>query len=308
MPLRSISKRTAALAICAGFLAIPACGGDSTPSPSEPQTQRATVTGTLSLPASAAGKQFGVLIDTDIDADNGYVAIYEGTCGSGTSVSYTLQNVAAGQYYIYAAVGAASDLDDGPVGGDFLGIYGTNSAFPSQPNAVVPSTGTATFNISMVRWLEGDWEYSFSNLSATAGGVTLVCSGPSGTLSIEHEELREFSGDYWIQSLLCSGGGQTTQDGPFQGDIVSGSAGGTSIAFDFDDSNWRHTGSINAGQMNGQLAVRLDVNGTPVTMLGNWTATSEGASGIVASRSMTTQPAASILGSLKRMGKKLSRR
>ncbi len=121
------------------------CGSDSPNGPSG-----ATVEGRLTLPTEANGKEYWVLIDNDINGDNGYLRAVSGNCGSGTSVNYSFSDVPAGTYYVYAGVRIVSSSDSAPENGDYVGIYGgTLSNAPSQPNAVVPSSGTVTFNITL---------------------------------------------------------------------------------------------------------------------------------------------------------------
>ena len=111
----------------------------------------ATVSGTLTLPVDASGSTWAVLFDDDLNGDNGSSLMETGVCGSGTSISYTVAEVPAGKYYLYAIVYAAGQFGNPPGPGDFLGVYGgdfTNNP-PVQPNAVVPSTGKVTFNLNL---------------------------------------------------------------------------------------------------------------------------------------------------------------
>lgn len=110
-----------------------------------------TVNGTLNLPAEANSAVWYLLVDNDINGDNGSVSMGTGTCGSGTTVSYNIENVPTGVYYIYAVVFVASDGRQGPQTGDYLGIYGSDFSnnIPGNPNANV-STGTNTFDIDLV--------------------------------------------------------------------------------------------------------------------------------------------------------------
>ncbi len=66
----------------------------------------------------------GVAIDDDLNGDNGFVRADSGTSGSGTTVNYTIKDVSAGTYYIYAVVFVTSGGRKGPQSGDYLGIYG----------------------------------------------------------------------------------------------------------------------------------------------------------------------------------------
>ncbi|MFC2088296.1 LamG domain-containing protein [Calditrichota bacterium] len=115
------------------------------------ESKSGTAQGTLSLPFEAAGKMWGVLIDTDLDGDNGYTKLVTGTCGSGTNIPYSISGVPTGTYFIYAVVFVVSDGSQGPQAGDLYGIYGGEfpNNMPTNPNAKI-STGTQTFDIDLV--------------------------------------------------------------------------------------------------------------------------------------------------------------
>ncbi len=134
-----------AFALLAGF-AMTACDSSST----DGGGGSATVVGTLTLPAAAAGRPYAVLVDNDTNGDNGSVREVSGTCGSGTEQAYAITNVPAGTYYVYAAVGVVSNLTQGPQTGDYYGFYGTGGSVPGSPNATVPSSGTETLDITLV--------------------------------------------------------------------------------------------------------------------------------------------------------------
>ncbi|MCB0589527.1 MAG: hypothetical protein KDD06_29855 [Phaeodactylibacter sp.] len=136
--------------LLAGFfwLFLADCSKDN----SEPVVEEpATVSGTLSLPAEAGGSTWAVIFDDDLDGDNGTKLIESGACGPGASVSYSVENVPAGKYYLYAIVYVANEFGNPPGPGDYIGVYGGDffDNPPNQPNAVVPSTGKVTFNISL---------------------------------------------------------------------------------------------------------------------------------------------------------------
>ncbi|MGD8306739.1 MAG: hypothetical protein PVF17_08810 [Ignavibacteria bacterium] len=125
-------------------------GCSSNENPADGGIGSTTVTGTLTLPAVANGKTFAVIIDNDSDGDNGFLYSVTGTCSSGTTLNYSINNVAEGNYYIYAVVFVVGDTTQGPQTGDYLGIYGgTISNPPTSRNASVPSSGTVTFNITL---------------------------------------------------------------------------------------------------------------------------------------------------------------
>jgi len=120
-------------------------GCDSSTDP----TTNNTVKGTLTLPVAADGKEWFVLIDTDRNGEQ-YVALVEGTCGTGTTVNYSFSNIAAGTYYIYAVVRITSAHGTPPDDADYMGIYGgTLNSPPANPNAEITSEGTMVFNITL---------------------------------------------------------------------------------------------------------------------------------------------------------------
>ena len=109
-----------------------------------------TVNGILTLPAAANGKTFIVAIDNDRNGDNGFKYSTTATCGTETTVNYTISNVSASNYYIYAVVFVIGNTSQGPQSGDYFGFYGgTISNPPNSPNASIPSSGTVSFDINL---------------------------------------------------------------------------------------------------------------------------------------------------------------
>jgi len=108
-----------------------------------------TVNGTLTLPEEAVNKEYVVIVDNDTEGDNGWAAATVGTCGSGTAVDYSITNVPAGTYYVYAVVRIVSAHDSPAEDGDYIGFYGSGEAPPDSANAIVSDSGTVTFDISL---------------------------------------------------------------------------------------------------------------------------------------------------------------
>ncbi|MFP4466570.1 MAG: hypothetical protein ACLFP1_05930 [Candidatus Goldiibacteriota bacterium] len=155
--------------LIAGFFIFSGCGdkdtGTGPTAPSDTNTPEETVTeeftatstytvvptstpalsynieGTLTLPESAGGRQFKVIVDTDLDPENGYTGSINEICGSSTQINYQM-NVPDGVYYVYAFV----DVNDSGLenwdGNDYAGYYG--SSYPDEPsteNVTTPMTG-----------------------------------------------------------------------------------------------------------------------------------------------------------------------
>ena len=101
-----------------------------------------TIEGTLNLPFEANGKTWGVLIDNDLDGGNGYIKIGMGTCGTGTNISYSIDDIPKGIYYVYAFIFIVSDGSQGPQIGDLIGVYGGQypNNKPAAPNANISSS------------------------------------------------------------------------------------------------------------------------------------------------------------------------
>jgi uncharacterized protein (DUF2141 family) len=111
-------------------------------------TGSTTVSGTVSLPASVSNKTYYVVIDANTSKSDGYASIASGAT-SGSSISYTLEYVDAGTYYIYCLVDV--DGSGAPTANDYFGAYGgTGYNFPSGANLVVPASGTTTCDFSAV--------------------------------------------------------------------------------------------------------------------------------------------------------------
>jgi hypothetical protein len=109
-----------------------------------------TVQGTLTLPGSALGKEWVVIVDNDFNGDNGWVAISSGTCGSSLTMEFTVSNVPPGTYYVYALVRLVSGSTESPQTGDYMGIHGgTLSNPPHAPTLTVVSEGSASCNIEL---------------------------------------------------------------------------------------------------------------------------------------------------------------
>lgn len=101
-----------------------------------------TISGVLHLPFNANGKTWAVLIDDDLNGDNGYIKIGMGTCGTGTNISYSVNGIPVGTYYVYSAIFIVSDGSQGPQIGDLYGIYGAQlpDNVPTSPNADINSS------------------------------------------------------------------------------------------------------------------------------------------------------------------------
>lgn len=148
------------LSVCALTFALTSCDtanspADSTKNPGASGGTTGTVSGTVTIPATMADKPWVVLLDTDMNGDNGFTAMVNGSV-TGTTFSYTLSNVGLGSYYVYAVVYAVGDGTAAPVNGDYYGIYNaTGLGSPASANVVVTAGTTMTCNFSVALYSTG---------------------------------------------------------------------------------------------------------------------------------------------------------
>ncbi len=117
----------------------------STPTPGG---QTGSITINLTIPSGQNGKGVIALVDMDLNPSNGNEIALATAVVSGLNQQFNLTNIPVGSYYIYAAT---SNIDEPPVAGDAVGIYGTTfPTFPSSPNANVTNGGNLNANITMV--------------------------------------------------------------------------------------------------------------------------------------------------------------
>jgi hypothetical protein len=121
-----------------------------------------------------------------MDMGNGFVKSCEGSCGFGSEVSFTMDDVPVGSYYVIALVRIAS-TQGMPVTGDYVGIYGGTLANPpASPNAAVTSAQQMECNITLEPYtsgevdLTGTWLGTISSSAAGTASLTLIIQ-QSGT-------------------------------------------------------------------------------------------------------------------------------
>ena len=124
-----------------------------------------------------------VLVDTDIDGDNGYVRATTGICGSSKTIAYEVQDVPKGTYYIYAVVRIVSAIDSPPEYGDYIGFYGTGSMPPAAPNASITGKEAESFEITLTVFseeIDGDLAYMIEDFDGEFIGTTDYGNIPLG--------------------------------------------------------------------------------------------------------------------------------
>jgi hypothetical protein len=113
---------------------------------------RATVMGTLTLPAATTGKPWSVrLAPTQGGVLTPIAEASSFTTGT-AQINYTIAGVPAGTYFLLGFVDVDGSGGVSSTPGDFAGWYGHNGDGnpPAQANVVVPATGIARFDFSLV--------------------------------------------------------------------------------------------------------------------------------------------------------------
>ena len=119
---------------------------------SDDGAKRATVAGTLTLPAASTGKPYGVrLLSKAGDPAVLPTGQMTGTT-AGSAIQYSITDVPAGSYFVLGFVDNDSSGGDSSTPGDFAGWYGHTGDGnpPGTPNAVVPAAGIVFFDFSLV--------------------------------------------------------------------------------------------------------------------------------------------------------------
>jgi hypothetical protein len=142
------SRGALPLAPCGVLLGIilgTACGGDDGATTGAP-----IVTGTLTLPGTSTGARWGVELLTAPGA--AAVARASGETSGSASLDYEIEGAAAGTYLLLGFVDIDGTGTTGSTPGDYAGWYGHTGDGnpPSQPNVVVPASGTVRFDWMLV--------------------------------------------------------------------------------------------------------------------------------------------------------------
>jgi len=137
-----------------------------------------TVSGTVTLPEEVADKGYVICLDTNLDGDDGF-AYYVSDTVTGSTISYTLTGVAAGDYYLYAMV----DLDNSGSGissGDYFMCYGMEDSDPGTAD-VINVAGDLSLDMTLETYtgesIGGDAHYNdvssaFSAVEAVMADIT----------------------------------------------------------------------------------------------------------------------------------------
>lgn len=110
------------------------------------------VVGTLTLPGTAAAKPYTVKIFTMAGVPGTPVAETSGSTSGTQTLTYAIPHVPAGQYFVLGFVDVDASGGSSSTTGDYRGWYGHTGDGnpPRSPNAVVPESGTARFDFSLV--------------------------------------------------------------------------------------------------------------------------------------------------------------
>jgi hypothetical protein len=178
------------------------------------------VTGTLTLPFAASGKEFVVIFDNDDNPFNGYSRKASGTCGSGTAVQYSVSLGDARSYYVYAYVEIDNSFAQADMkyagAGDYFGIY--DSVFPAWPasaNAVVSNSRGQVYDITLVTAapnITGTLTLAASRTQPYyviidsdtnyANGFVSIASGSCFGASVSYNMFSPFPGTYYAYAVV----------------------------------------------------------------------------------------------------------
>ncbi|MCE5300008.1 MAG: hypothetical protein LLG37_03920 [Spirochaetia bacterium] len=196
-----------------------------------------TISGNLVLPSPHQGVVWEVIVDTDMNFNNGIINMAMGTCGSSSNVPYSV-TAPAGTYYMYALVKTVGVLTSPPIAGDYLGWYGaTYPDNPSEASAVF----TADSELSgqdMTMVLAQNNVAGTLTLPANAEGKQMLLaihpttdpsegvfylaleniSGSTGT-TLPYQALCYMPGTFYI-TVQISSNGNTLPRAPIAGDYV----------------------------------------------------------------------------------------
>jgi hypothetical protein len=112
----------------------------------------ATVMGTLTLPGNASGRPWFVRIASTPGGVVTPVAATTGVTTGSDTLQYSIAGVRAGTYYLLGFVDVDASGGTASTPGDYVGWYGHTGDGnpPAAPSVVVPSSGTVTFDFSLV--------------------------------------------------------------------------------------------------------------------------------------------------------------
>jgi len=132
-------------------------------------------------------------VDNDTFGDNGVVAYTVGSCDGSTAISYTINNVPAGTYYVYAVAFVVGDPNAAPVPGDYVGFYPAGYP-PATANVVIPAAESVNFDIPLMLYtgdggggsLAGTWFGTTVNGFIELAGTLRVTLRANNTITGEH--------------------------------------------------------------------------------------------------------------------------
>jgi len=181
-----------------------------------------TVSGTITLPASVANKPFLVIVDADTDGSNVNAGTATGTA-NGTSFDYSIPNVAAGNYYIYAIVYTDGTADAPPAEGDYFGAHGITAitAWPNTTPKITVTAGdskTADFSLYLVPAGFGDGDDESSGHTSMVANEAFQAYGRAAEAAAQTNPLVvsnfvDTTSGYTVSGSMTFSGTPTVQNG-----------------------------------------------------------------------------------------------
>lgn len=200
-----------------------------TPVPTSTMPSSPNISGNLSIPVSANGKQFVVIADDDNNTANGYISEMVGICPDATSFNYSMQ-VPDGTYYVYAYVDVNNSGLTGPGGLDYFGIYDGNPISTPKSGVDITLTQlpiTVTLNVTQPGDANGKMalfgifannDYNIMQTGPIAGADILCPSGTS--YKVTFTVAPDDAGTYYLIGMVdadgsCGGEGCFPQEGDY---------------------------------------------------------------------------------------------
>ena len=153
----AMARLLSSMAVWVLTFAFAGCGADDVASadagPGDAGETGSMVSGTLTVPASMLGKPYFVrFLDSVGVAGTAPAAQTNGLTPDATTIEYTIPGVPPGTYFLLGVVDVDESGGFSSTPGDYVGWYGHSGDGnpPDAPNAVVPATGSVTFDITLV--------------------------------------------------------------------------------------------------------------------------------------------------------------
>ncbi|MCB1201777.1 MAG: chitobiase/beta-hexosaminidase C-terminal domain-containing protein [Leptospiraceae bacterium] len=193
-----------------------------------------SVNGTITLNAAEPSKTCYVFLDKDNNLSNGFADATVSSCGSNSTVNFTLANVPTGNFYLVAHV----DNNDGMINtGDYYGYHSSGSAIaPGSTTISVSSANVTGANFSPNYNAPTNWAFEAylkapNNSNDDRFGYGVSIDGDTAIVGAYQE-------DSTTTSIINGSNLSATND--------SGNSNGAAYVFKRNGTNWNHEAYLKA--------------------------------------------------------------